>query len=314
KASMDFSGYPKVVNFDYSPPEDIMAYPDQIDKSYIGDAYTTNPDYSLNSFLDSDSFFDRPLTSVEATSGFPSKSQGFFSPTLPATGISNTNSNPAFRQTFNPGPFGQLDQYPSELSLNPTTLESNRSVCFSPETQTSSRTPSLCGDAPQQLQHSPSLSPHALKRESPSSPTSFSSETTPKRPQRKRGRPRLDRSTTDAQSPTSSTSVAKCQRSGRLPHNQVERKYREGLNSELERLRRAVPTLPQSDDGGVMGQPKPSKAMVLSSAIEYIRRIEKERDALKEENERLRQGQRRENDIQGWTIGEESLDEFLMNS
>src|SRR3712207_8387256 len=44
---------------------------------------------------------------------------------------------------------------------------------------------------------------------------------------------------------------------GRLPHNQVERKYREGLNAELERLRRAVPTLPQSDEAGAMGQPKP---------------------------------------------------------
>lgn len=36
-----------------------------------------------------------------------------------------------------------------------------------------------------------------------------------------------------------------------------------------------------------MGQPKPSKAMVLAGAIEYIRKIERERDALLEENERL---------------------------
>lgn len=311
---MDFSGYPKVVNLDYSPSEDIMAYPDPFDKSYLGDAYTTNPDYSLNSFLDTESFFDRPLTSVETTSSFSSKSNGFFSPTLPATGIATTKNNPAFRPTFNPTPFGQGEQYPSGFSLNPTTLEANGSACFSPETQTSSRTPSLCGDAPQQAQRSPSLSPRALKRESPSSPTSFS-ETTPKQPQRKRGRPRLDRGTTDAHSPTSSGSITKYQRAGRLPHNQVERKYREGLNSELERLRRAVPTLPQSDDGAVMGQPKPSKATVLSSAIEYIHRIEAERDVLKEENERLRQSQRRGADGQPpWPLGEESLEEFLMNS
>ena len=62
-----------------------------------------------------------------------------------------------------------------------------------------------------------------------------------------------------------------------------------------------------------MGQPKPSKAMVLSSAIEYIRKIEKERDALKEENERLKQGQRAGNDMNTniWTGGDSSLDDFL---
>ena len=36
-----------------------------------------------------------------------------------------------------------------------------------------------------------------------------------------------------------------------------------------------------------MGQPKPSKAMVLAGAIEYIRKIERERDELLEENLRL---------------------------
>jgi hypothetical protein len=95
-----------------------------------------------------------------------------------------------------------------------------------------------------------------------------------------------------------------------LPHNQVERKYREGLNSELERLRRAVPTLPHSEDGGIMGQPKPSKAMVLSSAIDYIRSIEKERDALRAENETLKQGQ---GEYKGWTRGINALDDFLID-
>jgi hypothetical protein len=73
-----------------------------------------------------------------------------------------------------------------------------------------------------------------------------------------------------------------------MPHNQVERKYREGLNSELERLRRAVPTLLQSVEGEVMGQPKPSKAIVLASAIDYIKKTEKERDMYREEGGRLR--------------------------
>lgn len=288
-----------------------MSYQDQFDTSYINDAYTTSPTYPSNTFFDSDPFFERPLTSVEMQAGFPPKSQGFGNATLPATGISTTNGVPAFRQPFAPGPLGPIEQYPSGFSLDPTSLESNKSAYFSPETQNSSRTPSLCGDAQPQQAQSPSLSPHLLKRESPASPASVSEESTPKRPQRKRGRPRLDRNTTET--PSSSSSTAKCQRSGRLPHNQVERKYREGLNSELERLRKAVPTLPQSDEASVMGQPKPSKAMVLSSAIEYIRRIEEERDALKEENDRLKMGQSGSGEPKSWRTGEDPLDDFLMD-
>jgi hypothetical protein len=60
------------------------------------------------------------------------------------------------------------------------------------------------------------------------------------------------------------------------------------LNSELERLRRAVPTLPQRDSSDLAGPPKPSKAIVLASAIDYIKAIKAERDKLLEENERLR--------------------------
>jgi len=49
------------------------------------------------------------------------------------------------------------------------------------------------------------------------------------------------------------------------------------LNSELERLRYAVPTLPH----------KPRKTTIPTSAIEYIKVFEVERDMLLEENERL---------------------------
>jgi hypothetical protein len=56
---------------------------------------------------------------------------------------------------------------------------------------------------------------------------------------------------------------------------------------EFERLRRAVPTLPQSSEACVMGASKPSKGMVLAAAIEYIARIEWERDAASKEVEKL---------------------------
>jgi hypothetical protein len=63
----------------------------------------------------------------------------------------------------------------------------------------------------------------------------------------------------------------------RIPHNQVERKYREGLNTQLEKLRRVVPTLCPAEDGE---KPKPSKATILANAIAYIKKLEQERDIL----------------------------------
>jgi hypothetical protein len=73
-----------------------------------------------------------------------------------------------------------------------------------------------------------------------------------------------------------------------MPHTEVERKYREKLNMELERLRRAVPILPQqSDAADVMGAAKPSKSMVLAVAIDYIRELERQRDEAIHEVERL---------------------------
>jgi len=64
----------------------------------------------------------------------------------------------------------------------------------------------------------------------------------------------------------------------------VERKYRDGLNDGIERLRRAVPTLPQGgDDVG-----RPSKRTVLAGAVAYIQRIEEERDAAVEKLDSLR--------------------------
>lgn len=59
-----------------------------------------------------------------------------------------------------------------------------------------------------------------------------------------------------------------------------------------------------------MGQPKPSKAMVLSSAIEYIQKLEAERDGLKLDNERLRQGVETGQTIRTWETEDESLQDY----
>ena len=72
-----------------------------------------------------------------------------------------------------------------------------------------------------------------------------------------------------------------------VPHTQVERKHREGINMQLERLRRAVPTLPQAVGVDAIGVAKPSKGIGLAAAIDYVSRIERERDAAMDEIERL---------------------------
>lgn len=81
----------------------------------------------------------------------------------------------------------------------------------------------------------------------------------------------------------------------RLPHNQVERKYRESLNTQLDSLRRVVPALQQDaracDGADIEDLPapsKPSKAVILASATAYIKQQEKEKKSLAEENQLLR--------------------------
>ncbi|KAF2681119.1 hypothetical protein K458DRAFT_310216 [Lentithecium fluviatile CBS 122367] len=81
----------------------------------------------------------------------------------------------------------------------------------------------------------------------------------------------------------------------RLPHNQVERKYRESLNTQLESLRRVVPSLQQNqrgcDGADIEDLPtpsKPSKAVILASATAYIKQMEKDKKTIAEENQLLK--------------------------
>ena len=288
----------------------MFSYPDAFSKANPMDSCTGQPDCLLDDWM-SPGIFDRPLSSVEAT-GFSSKNPGIFN-SNPSTAVSNLNT---WRRT-NSAPFGNTlpnlneNMFVSSLpfsTMNPGSFDSS---CPSP--RDSSPTPSLCGDGSQlglePRPASPASSDASLKRHSPTDSTDQDLPA-PKRVQRKRGRPRLNRSGTDDCTTTTttnntnannninninnnyadSTAATKSRATRRLPHNQVERKYREGLNSELERLRRAVPTLPQREGGDLNSPPKPSKATVLASAIDYIKFIEAERERLTEENKRLREG------------------------
>jgi hypothetical protein len=93
---------------------------------------------------------------------------------------------------------------------------------------------------------------------------------------RKRGRPRIIRNES-SDGPDQAKTAKPTRISKRLPHNQVERKYREGLNAEMERLRAAIPTLPQDV---TLGAPKPSKATVLQCAVDEINKVREEKAKL----------------------------------
>ena len=93
---------------------------------------------------------------------------------------------------------------------------------------------------------------------------------------RKRGRPRKSSSSSSCSSTTSS---GQCNepRSTRLPHAAIERKYREGMNAALERLRRVVATLPQDNEDGTSKSTRLSKPMIIAGAIEYIESLERDK-------------------------------------
>jgi hypothetical protein len=273
----------------------VLPYPNNFKEAYyadgyLADAYNTSPDCSMSTFFETDLLFDEPMRSRELAPEFLSEAQSCFNTTLSAISISSSNTTATasslLQQHHNPAPFGLLNETPSGFIDNPS-LESGG---IFPDSDCSCTT-SLCSNST-----GATVSPHILKHQPLPLSIECDEEPMPKRPLRKRGRPRLDRSD-EAELSSASLGRQYKQCRGRVPHNQVERKYREGLDLELERLRRAVPTLPQSGEDGVMGQPKPSKAIVLTAAIDYIKRIEKERDALWGEIERIKyaQGNKRHN-------------------
>ncbi|USP79302.1 hypothetical protein yc1106_06576 [Curvularia clavata] len=111
-------------------------------------------------------------------------------------------------------------------------------------------------------------------------------------------RPRMKSETTEETSAKESPQTnddGKPKSRRRLPHNQVERKYRESLNTQLDSLKRVVPSLqqnPRACDGAdiedLPAPSKPSKAVILASATAYIKQMEKEKKSLADENQMLR--------------------------
>ncbi|KAF2773378.1 hypothetical protein EJ03DRAFT_253260, partial [Teratosphaeria nubilosa] len=74
----------------------------------------------------------------------------------------------------------------------------------------------------------------------------------------------------------------------RVPHNLIERRYRDNLNSQIEALRLTVPALrdaydctsPDVEESGlatVAPAKLPSKAVIISTAVDYVKQLENEK-------------------------------------
>lgn len=251
---VDLSIHSIVANIDYSPTSESLSQ-DLFGQAYYADLYATLPDQSLDTFFDDtldDSYFGCSVSSIEFPVGLD------------------------YPSAFQPAP--RYDQ----LELNFASSVDTASI-LEPNVPVTSTTTISSARSPREKDAlaTPPLSPSSLKCETPDSSTSPVDEPILKR---RRGRPRLDFKLSGS---IGIPSPKRLRRTSCVPHNQVERKYRDGLNSELERLRRVIPALSHSDEGAVIGSPKPTKAMVLSCAIGYIKKIELEKDELRGKYEQL---------------------------
>lgn len=257
----DYFANPMVADADYSPIDDSFYCQNLFDQAYSIGLYTTPPDQSLETSPNY-AWFEQPHPSVEYPEGWDYCLANY--PTQPLDGFGQSCAS-------------SFDTV-STFDLDMPSASNTRLYSASP----------LRSDSIIALV-SPSLSPPLPEREISKEATSPDEESASRKARPKRGRPSLHRNLSRAKPvpSTDASSSKQRQRAPRQPHNQVERKYREGLNSDLEKLRRAVPALSQSEEGAAIGWPKPSKAMVLSCAVEYIAKIELERDGLREGNELL---------------------------
>ncbi|USP76515.1 hypothetical protein yc1106_03789 [Curvularia clavata] len=265
--------FPVAADPTYSPVEsDTFPCPDELEPTCYGDSsYPSLSEYKYASNgLDSNGgpCFSRPGESVDTTTlnWTAPVPNGFISP--PAAGAGATHG-----MTTNPQFTMWQTGVPTPLS---TSSESQQG--YMPPDYSIAGFPSVPSPLPTPTGHGSPISLSPVTTNPIPSPEDPNLKPQP----RKRGRPRIHRPTSEG----SAMSPAKAARTQCMPHTEVERKYREKLNAELERLRKAVPMLPQSDpseSGGV----KPSKSMVLAVAIDYIKELERQRDIAVEEVERL---------------------------
>jgi hypothetical protein len=216
---IEFSHFPITASTACSLIAEAFYYPTTFDEAFTADPFT-GLDISLTNF---DVYFGQPVFFANTT-----KSVDSTSPVVPTTG---TKPKSTLDSPFVQSPLRQLSVFSYDSPFDANQISSTSDFIISPLSD-DSHTPSLGGDVLQNAAAlaSPPLSPRSqLRRESVFKSDDCSQSSN--RPKRKRGRPCLDRSSSSLCSLST-----KMQRSQRLPHNQVERKYRKGLNACLEHL------------------------------------------------------------------------------
>ncbi|KAH6622265.1 hypothetical protein C7974DRAFT_219264 [Boeremia exigua] len=260
------------INVDYLPFND--SYTKQLNKTLPMEAYTMQLCDSF--WMLSDSSHYHPDASFGLPRDVIPERQAVLTADLPAAVDAKAGSYQAL--PFDQAIVTYLDQGRADVVHEAVPNTSFGASCVSQPMRAPMS--SRCGDRLQTAcVQSPEVWLHYSERESS---LLGLSKIEPKleHPNGKKGRPQLNRKSDSASAGYPNTD--------RMPHNKVERRYREGLNAGFERLRRAVPMLLQSNNGSVMGQPKPSKAMVIAGAINYIEKMEQEGRVLQDENDRLR--------------------------
>ncbi|KIW00185.1 uncharacterized protein PV09_08226 [Verruconis gallopava] len=103
---------------------------------------------------------------------------------------------------------------------------------------------------------------------------------------------------TTSPDPAPATKPAPAKPSRRQPHNEIEKKYRESINTHLEALKNSLPAFQQPKNQCLQGKgdiedlaaaPKPSKSIILASAVAHIKKIEKEKRQIEQERNLLKQ-------------------------
>jgi hypothetical protein len=205
------------------------------------------------------------------------------STSIPNYWVQPESLDPSLQSFDNTTGFGKFDMGP-DLCMNPTLagswgLQDNSTLYPEPISPLFDQEQYDFGST--ELSHRPA-SVYSSRSQSPSSPVRLVS-----RPVENRNSRRLIRNNSGG-SERSQASTATSNNRTRVPHSQVERKYRRALSAELERLRETIPHLVQVDTQSEFGSGKPSKATILASAIDYIKRMERDCQSLRSENGLLR--------------------------
>lgn len=253
----------------YSPGSEAYLSPNTSD-SYFAESYPkTAGGYFPECSIDGE-FYGYPTTkSFDIVSPWGSPSPGTFASTNPLVDATQTPNCPNLNAWS--GFSGSAPAY-SDAPYGAYTAATSRSSSSNPSTSSTPASPAL---SPRKSKHT-RMSP-------PSNHQTVFNHTHLEPPKRKRGRPRLPPPTEAPINP----STSRVSRSQCVPHTEVERRYREKLNTELDRLRRAVPCLLSNDAANTGGAARISKSVVLAVAIDYIKELEKQRDMAVDEVRRL---------------------------